>query len=375
VLIGTSSVRESEDLAGRMRKAGIDCEVLNAANDEAEAEIISEAGTPGAVTVSTNMAGRGTDIRLGGADERQREAVVASGGLYVIGTNRHESRRIDNQLRGRAGRQGDPGVSRFFISLEDHLMRKFGIGELISPRRQSTFEPGVPIRNPGVHRKVAIVQNIIEGQNLDIRRTLWNYSSYVEEKRCQLHARRRAVLLAPPSPSQLSGLSPERYHKLLDSVGREVLDTVERQITLHHIDWGWRQYLAHIADVREAIYLQVVGSRDPVQEFLKMAAESYLSMGEHIDASIGETFERVRVDASGIDAEREGLRGPSSTWTYLVNDNPFEWALSMASARRIGSGAWAAVLAAIFWFIPLGYGLARFFRRRFGKRKSLPPGD
>ncbi len=110
------------------------CRVLNAKNDELEASIIADAGAPGAITISTNMAGRGTDIKLGGADERERDRVVALGGLYVIGTNRHESLRIDRQLRGRAGRQGDPGSSRFFVSLEDPLIRRYGVDKLVSAR-------------------------------------------------------------------------------------------------------------------------------------------------------------------------------------------------------------------------------------------------
>jgi preprotein translocase subunit SecA len=367
VLIGTCSVHESKDLADHLRAAGIDCNVLNAENDSLEAEIISQAGAVGAVTVSTNMAGRGTDIRLGGADELQREEVVASGGLYVIGTNRHESRRIDNQLRGRAGRQADPGMSRFFISVEDHLMQKFGLADLICPRQSSKFEPGSTIHNPGVHKMVSIVQNIIEGQNLDIRRTLWNYTEYIEDKRKQVHAKREAVLLAR-APSRLSEVVPQKYQDLVSKFGRAVIEDVEQQIRLHHIDCAWRDYLANIADVRESIYLNLVGSRDPLQEFLKTAAETFVLMENHIEASIKTTFEKVEVQADGLDLDRAGLRGPSSTWTYIINDNPFEWNLSLAGARNIGSGAWAGVLAALFWFIPVGYGIGRGFYRLFRRR-------
>ncbi|MCP4012183.1 MAG: accessory Sec system translocase SecA2, partial [Phycisphaeraceae bacterium] len=127
ILVGTSSVEESENLAVALLDAGVTARVLNARTDEVEARIVAEAGTIGAVTISTNMAGRGTDIRLGGPREEQRDAIMALGGLYVIGPNRHESVRIDRQLRGRAGRQGDPGTSRFFVSLEDDLLRRFGV--------------------------------------------------------------------------------------------------------------------------------------------------------------------------------------------------------------------------------------------------------
>ena len=150
VLVGTSTVTESERLAQRLRGAGVACEVLNAKNDAEEAPIVARAGAFGAVTISTNMAGRGTDIRLGGEREADRDRVAALGGLYVIGTNRHESRRVDLQLRGRAGRQGDPGESRFFVSLEDDLLVRYGIHGLIPARflpeksDRAHREPGRP---------------------------------------------------------------------------------------------------------------------------------------------------------------------------------------------------------------------------------------
>ena len=150
-------------------EAGVSCQVLNAKNDEAEAEIVAEAGAVGAVTISTNMAGRGTDIRLGGRDEADRDRVVALGGLYVIGTNRHESRRIDDQLRGRAGRQGDPGSSRFFVSLEDPLLERFGIRDLI-PRASFPAATGTDaIDDPVIRREIARAQRVVDGQNRDTR--------------------------------------------------------------------------------------------------------------------------------------------------------------------------------------------------------------
>ena len=182
VLVGTASVEESEELVLELKKAGISFQVLNAKNDELEAEIISNAGSPGAVTISTNMAGRGTDIKLGGDREQERDKVVALGGLYVIGTNRHESLRIDNQLRGRAGRQGDPGSSRFFISLEDNLIERYGIKHLF-PKKYRTLQQNAPIESPVVSREIVRGQRIIEGQNFDIRKTLWNYSILIEKHR------------------------------------------------------------------------------------------------------------------------------------------------------------------------------------------------
>ena len=182
ILVGTASVRESEDLSRALVARGVVHDVLNARQDAHEAQIIARAGALGAVTISTNMAGRGTDIRLGGPDERDRDAVVALGGLYVIGTNRHESLRIDNQLRGRAGRQGDPGSSRFFIALDDDLIKRYGVTALIPKAHQPAPQAGA-LDDTVVSREIARAQRIIEGQNFEIRSTLWKYSAMVDEQR------------------------------------------------------------------------------------------------------------------------------------------------------------------------------------------------
>ena len=193
VLVGTATVTESEALAGRLRGAGVPCEVLNAKNDAEEAGIVARAGAVGAVTISTNMAGRGTDIRLGGESEADHARVAALGGLYVIGTNRHESGRVDLQLRGRAGRQGDPGESRFFVSLEDDLLVRYGIRGLI-PAGYIPPLSDTPIESRVIKREVARAQRIVEGQNFEIRRTLARYAAVVEEQHRQLVERRQAML-------------------------------------------------------------------------------------------------------------------------------------------------------------------------------------
>src|SRR5262249_54002932 len=246
VLVGTSSVEESESLARKLSQAGVACRVLNAKNDEAEAEIIAEAGAVGAVTISTNMAGRGTDIRLGGAREEERERVVVLGGLYVIGTNRHESRRIDDQLRGRAGRQGDPGTSRFFVSLEDDLMARFGIDNLIPPKIRPAPQDE-PIESSAVHREVERLQRIVEGQNYEIRRTLWRYSSLLEEQRRAIQDWRMATLTGEADLELCAERLPERYAELRDRFGAEVPPEAERAITLGHIDAAWAEHLALVA--------------------------------------------------------------------------------------------------------------------------------
>jgi preprotein translocase subunit SecA len=201
VLVGTASVTESERLAARLADARIPCRVLNAKHDADEAVIVAGAGALGAVTIATNMAGRGTDIRLGGQWEADRERVVALGGLYVIGTSRHESRRVDLQLRGRAGRQGDPGESRFFVSLDDDLLVRYGVRGLI-PARLLPRRTDIAIEHPVVAREIARTQRIVDGQQFEIRRTLARYAAIVEDQHALMAERRQALLRENDVPSR-----------------------------------------------------------------------------------------------------------------------------------------------------------------------------
>ena len=322
ILVGTSNVEESDELGTALQQAGIACEVLNAKNDELEANIIAQAGALGAVTISTNMAGRGTDIRLGGADERDHGKVAALGGLYVIGTNRHESRRIDDQLRGRAARQGDPGSSRFFISLADDLIERFGVLELIPPHHRPQHQDG-PLDDAVVRREIARAQRIVEGQNFDIRRTLRRYSSLAEAQRKIVHQRRQDVLLEKAPLHLLAMEAPDRYAELCSTVGTSVLRYVEKQITLFHVDECWTEHLARIAQMREGIHLFSVGGYHPLDEFHKMTAHAFQDLLREIDDRIIQTFHTAEITKEGIDLDKEGLRGPGATWTYLTTDNPF----------------------------------------------------
>ena len=214
VLVGTASVGESTFLAARLAQEGIDCRILNASNDHEEAAIIADAGAPGAVTISTNMAGRGTDIKLGGHDERDRESVVALGGLYVIGTNRHESRRIDNQLRGRAGRQGDPGESRFFISLEDDLLQRYSLVRTIAASAFTNHNSEADGNNDTA-KQIAHLQRVIEGESLASAVCCGNIRSYwnVSGVRCMRIANKCWLpmilwdLFAKQTPNFISRLS------------------------------------------------------------------------------------------------------------------------------------------------------------------------
>jgi preprotein translocase subunit SecA len=268
VLVGTASIAESEHLSSRLN--GIPHSVLNAKNDALEAEIIAEAGQRGAVTISTNMAGRGTDIKLG-------DGVAALGGLYVIGTNKHESSRIDNQLRGRAGRQGDPGCSRFFISLEDDLVVKY---RDLNPRYNN--DPGT-------------LQRLVEGQNLDTRIFLNKYELPIEGQRNRIQSHRQSILL-----SQIASGSD-----------------LERIATLRAIDDAWSDYLSQVAEYRSGVHWLSWGGRDPHREYMAFIHQAFVEM----ETSLPEQIEkRVSEAKAGIGPD-PNERG--AVWTYVTTDQPF----------------------------------------------------
>lgn len=331
VLIGTASVAESEQLAGMLRQKRIRHQLLNAKNDALEAEIIARAGALGAVTIATNMAGRGTDIRLGGPDERQREQVVALGGLYVIGTNRFESPRIDDQLRGRAGRQGDPGASRFLISLEDELFVKYGIGEFL-PQQYREIKQDEPLADPKLERQVRDAQKIIAAQNYEIRRNLWQYAWLVEKQRRRFQQRRQDILLDREPLSLFRTALPERYRTLLMEVGEAVLARAEKQVTLYCLDNLWADFLEDVAALREGIHLVQLSGKVPLDEFQKGVWEAYQDLRDRIDRETTARLETAVITVAGLDLEREGLRGPSATWTYFMDDTPFGNKLEMLLA-------------------------------------------
>ncbi len=320
ILVGTASVEESELLSARLHRCGIPHSVLNARNDEAEAEIIAQAGALGAVTISTNMAGRGTDILLGGNPPEDRDKVVELGGLYVIGTTRHEARRIDNQLRGRSGRQGDPGTSRFFISFEDDLLVRFGIAG-----------------NPDIDS----VQRTAESQNFEIRQMLWKYESALEHHRQEVHTLRREILLSP-AWSIRSMLPEEQIHDLAEVLPEDVLETAGRQIALAIIDDLWADYLANVAELRGGIHWVSWGGRDPLYEFLTGVREIYDDFHECLKEDIADAFASADIRNGEIHFQNRERFERGATWTYLTTDQPFG-----TLGERIMKGRSAEVLKAI----------------------------
>jgi preprotein translocase subunit SecA len=358
ILVGTVSVEESERLAARLVASGVRCDVLNARNDEAEARIIASAGTRGAVTISTNMAGRGTDIKL--------EAPAAATGLYVIGTNRHESERVDLQLRGRAGRQGDPGESRFFVSLEDSLLVQFGIESLLAGR----FEGGdstEPITHPVVIAEVARAQRIVDQQNFEIRRTLARYSQVLEDQRVALMERRTALLDEREQPD-IWQTDPERHASLVGGVGASKVRDAERLMTLWCIDRAWCDHLAYAADLREGIHLTALGGHDPLTRFTTDLTTRFRQIDEQIETAVLDALDTISVTEGEIALPDAVLKGPSSTWTYLVNDDPFRNQIGMMltgpgkATFGIGAAAMAMPLL-IFWGV-----IDRWVRKRPGRR-------
>ncbi len=325
VLIGTTSIEKSELLSSMLKKVNIPHQVLNAKYHEKEAQIIALAGQKGAVTIATNMAGRGTDIKLG-------EGVAELGGLCIIGTERHESRRIDNQLRGRAGRQGDPGESRFYLSLEDDLLRIFGKDQLEKVMNVLKIKPGEPIEHPLLTKLIETVQKRVEGINFSIRKHLMEMDTVLDAQRNSVYSYRDWILsgkveqyideaiedfverrindfcngsefnieglknslsILPKGVVNLDGIkidSPEQlkeflinslkksYNQKKEEIGEEYTQFL-KFLVLRIIDDNWRQYLEEVEHVKEAVNLRAYGQKDPIIEFKK---ETYALFDEMI---------------------------------------------------------------------------------------------
>ncbi|MBO9599543.1 MAG: accessory Sec system translocase SecA2, partial [Cohnella sp.] len=296
ILIGTSSVEESDALADALAAASVPCNVLNAKNDAEEAAIIANSGRLGAVTVSTNMAGRGVDIRLGGGDPQQAEEVAKLGGLYVIGTHMNESLRIDNQLRGRAGRQGDPGASRFYVSLEDELIVRYGTEKAIPPSYRK-LKQDEPLAESSLHKGLDHIQRIVMGQNFDIRRELNRYSDMVEEQRRILYGERTAILR-----------------------GEIPLGAAEKRARLFYIDRAWADHLAYVNYIREGIHLESLANRNPIDEFHVRIIQAFEQLPDKIEKDTEKFLSKLDKTKDDHDWDRLGLQGPASTWTYIMND-------------------------------------------------------
>ncbi len=397
VLVGTTSIENSERLSAMLKKRRIKHHVLNAKYHEKEAEIVAQAGRLGAVTIATNMAGRGTDILLGGnpqflardiirrrfkkdedvppeewekalkeaetTTQAEHEEVVELGGLHIIGTERHESRRVDNQLRGRSGRQGDPGSTRFYLSLEDDLLRIFGGEKLLKVMDRLGMKEGEPIEHPMVTRAIENAQKKVEAHNFEIRKHLLEYDDVMNTQREVIYSQRRAILegkdlkedilsmardllesylhtFAPEKVRQdewnleglkkeverrfgiavemeeIQGLSREELMELLakkvreaygqkeEEVGGEQLRNLERMVTLYILDNLWKDHLLAMDHLREGIGLRGYGQRDPLNEYKKESYELFMDMIERLKTQVVETLFRLQVREESSTASR-----------------------------------------------------------------------
>ena len=386
VLLGTTSIETSEFLANLMAKEGVPHQVLNAKQHEREAQIVAQAGRPGSVTIATNMAGRGTDIVLGGspaaelaqaADDGARAAVraewqqrhdevVAAGGLHIIGTERHESRRVDNQLRGRSGRQGDPGSSRFYLSLEDSLMRIFGSERLSGLMQKLGMEEDEAIEHPWVTRAIENAQRKVEGRNFDIRKQLLEYDDIANEQRKIVYrernnlmdtddvsqnvaAMRRTAIDAviarslPPQSleeqwnlpaleedleqefglklpvrqwleadkglheeslrERIRGEIEQAYARKEERVGAPVLRHLEKAVTLQVLDTQWKEHLANMDYLRQGIGLRGYAQKNPKQEYKREAFELFSAMLDRVRYEVVAILARIQVrEESDVEA-------------------------------------------------------------------------
>ncbi|MFG1922361.1 accessory Sec system translocase SecA2 [Cryptosporangium sp. NPDC048952] len=312
LLIGTRDVATSEAWSDRLKAAGIDHVVLNARNDTAEAAIIADAGRRGAVTISTQMAGRGVDIRLGGTaaddDPALADDVRKLGGLCVVGIGRYDSARLDRQLRGRSGRQGDPGRSVFFTSLDDDLVLEHAPDHHAV---QKVDNDGT-VLDKALRKHVDHAQRVAAGKLDQIHRKTVRYDELVENQRAATVEWRATVLAAEHLDDLHEWVWAEHEHTL----------EVVRQVLLFHLDQAWAEHLAELATIREGIHLRILGRETPLDEFNRLAIEAFRSMREHVREAADETLTTLE-PGEDIDLAEAGLRRPTSTWTYLVADTPF----------------------------------------------------
>ncbi|HEV7650713.1 MAG TPA: accessory Sec system translocase SecA2 [Actinophytocola sp.] len=330
ILIGTRDVAESEKLAKMLAEADVQCVVLNAKNDAQEAAIVAEAGAHGAVTVSTQMAGRGTDIRLGGkAAPEDHDKVADLGGLLVIGTGRYPSSRLDDQLRGRSGRQGDPGGSVMLSSLADDQVVQY------APDATAGEKPDDDGRlaDPTTQRFVDHAQKVAEGVQLEIHRNTWRYTRLIEHQRKVLLEYRDELMRTDLAATELAAVASERWASLTESHSDEAMERAARQIMLYHLDERWTEHLAFLADVRESIHLRALAKETPIDEFHRTAIPVFKKIADEIAERSAKTLKTVEITEEGANLEGEGLRRPSATWTYMVHDNPFDTDAEQALQR------------------------------------------
>jgi preprotein translocase subunit SecA len=344
VLIGTVSIEKNEMLSEFLTKEGIKHEVLNAKNHEAEGEIVARAGHKGAVTIATNMAGRGVDIKLGGIPFNQEayEEVKSIGGMFVIGTERHEARRIDNQLRGRSGRQGDSGETQFYVSMSDDLMRIFSTDLVKNMMGKLGIPQDQPIQNKIITRSLESAQEKIEGLNFDSRKQLLSYDNVLNTQRDSIYKRRRAILLEDKDAilnelKQITTVDSELnslVQNKITEIGQDNFMNLFRRFLLQSIDAFWIDHLEAMSYIRSAVSLRAYGQRDPLIEYQKEGRTLF----EHLKHDIQERVilliknidenafkkEEERIKQAMLQAQKtvgsDGVDAPKNNVGYARND-------------------------------------------------------
>ena len=390
VLVGTISIETSELISQLLKREGVPHSVLNAKHHAQEAEIVAQAGQAGKVTIATNMAGRGTDIKLG-------EGVVELGGLHILGTERHESRRIDNQLRGRSGRQGDPGSSRFYLSLEDDLMRLFGSDRLSGLMQKLGMQEGEPIENNMVSRAIENAQKRVEGHHFEIRKTLLDYDNVMNQQRTVIYSLRRDLMqepdLEPILNEYLSDLLDDMYAGLevskaardiedekpvrarlsevmnIDRVlpgdaplptreeAQELVQSIMAQLReeagplyadllryflLEELDRGWKEHLRNMDFLRDGIGLRGYGQRDPKLEYKREGFNMFQELLVHIREGAFRALTRVRVEQRPTEvAEEEVVAAPEPEPMFQHKEQPQQLSYSNEPEDLLGAPAQA----------------------------------
>ncbi len=319
VLIGTVAIEDNEVVGRALTEASIPHEVLNAKNHEREGEIIAQAGQKGRVTVATNLAGRGVDIKLGGvgATQADKDEVIALGGLAVIGTERHEARRIDNQLRGRSGRQGDPGETRFFVSLEDKLMRVFASDMVKNVMGTFKIPEDEPIESSLITKSLETAQKRIEGFNFDSRKQVLAYDDVLNTQRLAVYAKRHTALSGSNDEIEalikgmvsISSEAEKAYEDKKKEFGAEVWTALLRRLTLQITDAFWLEQLETMEYLRRSVSLRAYGQRDPLIEYRKEGLARFRAMEEGIVQAVAQAIPRVvPANDARIRAEEEKAR-------------------------------------------------------------------
>lgn len=296
VLVGTISIEKNEEISKYLERAGVPHTILNAKNHEKEGEIIAEAGKKGSVTIATNMAGRGVDIKLGGpqATDAEREAVLSYGGLFVIGTERHEARRIDNQLRGRSGRQGDVGETQFYVSLEDNLMRVFGSNNIKTMMGRFGIPEDEPVDSKLVSRALESAQEKIEGFHFDTRKHTLQYDDVLNHQRTSIYERRRKILFNDEAfvdefIAELVAEKPEIADTLKQKEEKYTVEAVRhilRVMMLQVIDTLWMEHLDAMEHLRNSVNLRAYGQRDPLVEYKKEGLRAFRTLESSLRAEL-----------------------------------------------------------------------------------------